>query len=409
MVERVVRNDEARGSNPLISTIMSSLPVFCKVFVFSYYIICVGLHLALMFGIFLEWLREKKALKNASANPTAPAVSIIIPFHNEENRIGALLKSLVTQDYINAEYIFVNDRSSDNSPKLIGDFIKGLAQNGPKARMISLTENPGPNYKQYALARGIEISNGEFLLFTDADCQIPPTWIGAMIKRMSNEKTGAAIGPVFKRSGGKGFFHLYQCFEHGIRYVYLAGATGLGAAGGGFGNNLILRRSCLDAVGGYDKIPPSPTEDAALISEIRSRTNYQIRSALGRDVHVITQGEDNWKNLINQTLRWNNGGLFCPDLITRLNYNFLMIIITLGVLPVPLLPFFPFLWLLPFGQFTIMVFNTIANIGLFGVSLPKKRFCFGYALTLLFTPVYFTLMTLLGYLGFKATWKGKEL
>jgi hypothetical protein len=37
---------------------------FYNIFRFSYFIIFTGLHAILMFGIFLEWLREKKALKN---------------------------------------------------------------------------------------------------------------------------------------------------------------------------------------------------------------------------------------------------------------------------------------------------------------------------------------------------------
>jgi cellulose synthase/poly-beta-1,6-N-acetylglucosamine synthase-like glycosyltransferase len=294
---------------------------------------------------------------------------------------------------------------------LIAGFIRRGSSAGilNEARLISLTENPGPNYKQYALARGIEAASGDFFLFTDADCEVPPSWIRAMVKRMSDERIGAAIGPVLKRSGGKGFFHLYQCYEHGIRYVYLVGSVGLGAAGGGFGNNLILRRTALDAVGGYDKVPPSPTEDAALISRIRACSDYKIRAAVKADVHVITQGEDTWKDLISQTLRWNNGGLFSPDLTTRFNYNFLMITISMGVLALPLVFFIPSLWPLPAGPVTVMIFNTIANLGLFGVSLPRRSFCFGYALTLLFTPVYFTFLTILGFLGIKPKWKGEKV
>ena len=388
---------------------MNKQELAINIFILTYYIIFVGLHLAMMLGIYLEWLREKKVLRNN--NGAIPTVSVIIPVHNERGRIGRLLKSLEAQEYPNAEFIFIDDRSEDGSADLIGAFINQAGKE--KAKIIYLKENPGPNHKQYALARGIEESLGEFLLFTDADCEIPPFWIRGMVIRMSDAETGAMIGPVLKRYGGKGFFdgkgffHLYQCYEHGIRYVYLAGATGLGAAGGGFGNNLILRRACLDAVGGYEKIPPSPTEDAALISVIRTNSDYKIRAALGEDVHVLTQGENTWKALVNQTLRWNNGGLFSPDLTTRLNYNFLMITIGMGVLTLPLLPFFPRLWPLPFGVLTSMTFNNIANLCLLGASLPKKKFA--YILTLLFTPVYFTFMTILGYVGVKPSWKGEKI
>ena len=368
---------------------------------FSFFVMFVGLHISLMAGIVLEWLRERRALENAAGEP--PKVSVIIPVHNESHRIQGLFQSLAAQDYPQAEIIFVDDRSRDKTPDMVAAFI----QSRPDARMITLTENPGPNYKQYALARGLEASSGEFLLFTDADCEMSPLWIQSMVKRMSDKKTGVTIGPVLKRPGGKGFLHVYQCFEHGIRYVYLAGATGLGAAGGGFGNNLILRRASLDAVGGYENVPPSPTEDAALISKIRSCSDYKIRAALGADVHVITQGEGTWKDLISQTLRWNNGGLFSPDIVTRINFTFLMVTISMGVVTIPLLPAIPSIWPLPLGVLVSMTFNTIANLGLFRVSLPRRSLA--YVLTLLFTPVYFTFLTALGFLGIKPKWKNQAV
>jgi hypothetical protein len=79
----------------------------------------------------------------------------------------------------------------------------------------------------------------------------------------------------------------------------------------------------------------------------------------------------------------------------------------MGILPLPLLPFVPSIWLLPVGVITAMIFNTIANLCLFGVSLPVPKS--GYALTLLFTPAYFTFLTILGFLGIKPAWKGKKL
>jgi len=383
---------------------VTGLKLFFDIFRFSYYGIFTGLHLALMLGVFLEWRREKKALKTAAGD--LPLVSVIIPVHNETGRIRTLLGCLEKQDYPGAEFIFVDDRSDDGSAEMIASFVEKA---GHAVSIITLKENPGPNNKQFALARGIEASRGEFILFTDADCQIPPYWIRGMVKRMADKTVGAIIGPVLKRSGGRGFFHLYECYEHGVRYIYLAGAAGLGAAGGGFGNNMILRRAALDEVGGYDMVPPSPTEDAALVARIRSHSKYGVRAALGEDVHVITQGEKTWKTLINQTLRWNNGGIFSPDKATRINYSFLMITITMGVLAFPLLPFIPSIWPLPLGPVTVMVFNTIANLGLFGVSLPRRTFGFDYLLTLLFMPVYMALMTIMGYFGIKPTWKGKEV
>jgi cellulose synthase/poly-beta-1,6-N-acetylglucosamine synthase-like glycosyltransferase len=357
----------------------------------------IGLHAALMAGLILEW---RRGLRPAPEAGEAPLVSVIIPFRNEEKYTGVLLEGLRAQEYPKIEFILIDDRSGDGTAELLRSF----ASRQKNARIITLKDNPGPNHKQYALQKGLEAATGEIFLFTDADCTVPPGWAGAMILRMADKRVGAAIGPVFKQARDKaGFFVLYQCFDHAVRYMYLAASTGLGAAGGGFGNNLILRREALDAIGGYGAVPPSPTEDAALISRIRAKTNYRIRSILGRDTVVLTGLERTWKSFAGQTLRWNNGGLFSPDASTRLNFAFLMITISMGMLALPVLPFVPSLWPLPAAVFLSMSANTIAVLACFGPSLPKAGLA--YIVLTPFTPLYFTLLTILGLLGFRSNWK----
>jgi cellulose synthase/poly-beta-1,6-N-acetylglucosamine synthase-like glycosyltransferase len=393
--------------------------VLYNIFRFGFAVVFVGLHCVLMAGLFLEWRRDKRAgggvfvhdpaLDAANAPASGQLVSVIIPVRNEALRMEGLLRTLKLQECPGTEYIFVDDRSSDESPAILRRF----AETRGDVRIITLTENPGPNHKQYALSRGIDIARGELFLFTDADCEVPPSWIRSMILRMADKRVGVVIGPVFKlpeppvkfsaAGNGRGFFQVYQCFDHAIRYMYLTASTGIGAAGGGFGNNLILRRETLGFIGGYEGIPPSPTEDAALISQIRAKSKYQIRSACGADVFVMTRGETSWRNLINQTLRWNNGGLFSPELSTRLNFGFLMITISMGMLALPLVPFIHSLWPLPGAVFLAMTMNTLATVNIFGTAIPKAGPA--WILHTVFTPLYFTFLTILGFLGIKPSWK----
>jgi cellulose synthase/poly-beta-1,6-N-acetylglucosamine synthase-like glycosyltransferase len=410
----------------------------------------VALQSVLLAGLFLEGRRERKALAerrrawepagrgSGTGDSPLPKVSVVVPVHNEADRLPALLADLAAQDYRGAEIILVDDRSEDGT----GALLSGFARGRDHVRILTLEENPGPNHKQYALGRALETAEGELFLFTDADCRLSPGWIGAMVERMGDPRTGAVIAPVFRqwRAGGKArggpgeggknaggsFLRNYQIYDHVVRFVYLAGAVGLGAAGGGFGNNLILRRAALEKAGGYAAVPPSPTEDAALISLIRSSTTYQVRSALGRETHVFTGSEDSWKALINQTLRWNNGGLFSPEPLTRINYTVLMLTIAAGVLALFFLPFFPTLWPMPLAQCIIMLENTagalfIAGGGTWGgtavrgaeeaagagknagarSSLPPVFWIREF----FFMPFYMTLMSFLGFLGVKTTWK----
>jgi cellulose synthase/poly-beta-1,6-N-acetylglucosamine synthase-like glycosyltransferase len=362
-----------------------------------FFVLFVGLHCALMGGLVREWRWERE--QPAAQIRGRPGVSVIVPVHNESRRMGRLLKSLALQDYPNREYIFVDDRSDDEGPEMLAAFARYRGD----CRIITLSENPGPNHKQFALGKGIKAAGGELFLFTDADCEVPPCWISAMVGLMADEKAGAVIAPVFKRNEKKGWFGFYQCIDHAIRYLYLTGSTGLGAAGGGFGNNLMVRRKSLECIGGYDSLPVSPTEDAALISRIRSHSEYRIHAASGAAVHVFTYAEETCRAFLNQTLRWNNGGLFSPDLLTRINFNYLMIAISAGILAIFPLPFCPFLWPLPLSVITAMIMNTLAMILLFRSSLPEGGLF--YIIQLVLTPAWMTLLTILGFCGVKTRWK----
>jgi len=378
---------------------------------YSHAVCHIILHIAVMIGIILEWSRGRKAPESAGAK-----VSVVIPVHNESSRIQGLMRTLITQTY-KAQIIFIDDRSSDESPAILAQFAKEAKERGIECKIITLNENPGPNFKQFALSRGITESDGDYFLFTDGDCEVPPEWISTMVSRIQDEKTGAVLGPVFKKKESNKFFSLFQCYDHILRYNYLTGSTGLGAAGGGFGNNLIVSKKALAAIGGYDAIPASPTEDASLISQIRSTSGdkagkkFLIRAITSDGAAVQTEAEKTWPSFLNQSLRWHNGGLFSPEIFTRLNYNLLALIISTGILAIPLLPFFPQLWPLPAGVLINMIINTTAAFALYKKEFPHDdlRQQLGYILCLLFMPVYFTLMTIMSYAKIKTTWKNKEL
>ena len=379
------------------------------VFRFGFATFFVSGHAVFVGGLLAEAWRGSRATRSLvlrrEAGGKAPTVSVIVPARNEEKRIGPLLESLRNQDYPAAEYLFIDDRSEDNTNRMLTEFAATLPEG--KVRLVALDANPGPNFKQYALKRGIAEATGEYLLFTDADCAVSPSWISAMVARLDEDGTGLVIGPVFKRIAGAGFFQLYQAFDHAVRYIYLAAATGLGVPCGGFGNNLIFRRTALDAIGGYEAVPYSVTEDAALISCVRTRSRFRIRAALSTDARVITDPVESSADFVSQCLRWNNGGLFAPDLATRIGFGFLMIAISLGVLALPACLFFPALWPLPVAVLIAMLSNTAVARRFAGDSLPGSYL--RYLPHLVFMPIFFTFLTIIGYAGMEVRWKGAKL
>ncbi len=110
----------------------------------------------------------------------SPALSIVIPVHNEEKTLLPLYDGLVTtleplgRDF---EIIFVDDCSTDSSY----DLLRNLTENDGRLRVISLRRNFG---QTAALAAGFSAVEGEVVIALDADLQHDPRDIPALLEKI---------------------------------------------------------------------------------------------------------------------------------------------------------------------------------------------------------------------------------
>ncbi|MFQ3547791.1 MAG: glycosyltransferase, partial [Termitinemataceae bacterium] len=334
--------------------------------------------------------------------------SILIPVHNEEHRIRDLLQSLLQQDYPVMEVVFIDDRSTDKTPALLLEFKEQFEALGHRCIIYRLQENPGPNYKQYGLGVAYGLASGEILLLTDGDCELPKTWVSGMVQRLSDPSIGLLAGPVFKKIPEPSFLYKCQSYDHIVRDVYMIASMGIGAASGGFGNNLAVKRAALEAAGGYTAVPRSVTEDAALISWIHKKTPYRIHAAVGSDVAVMTEAESSWFAFIVQTIRWTKGGLFSPDIRTKVSFTFLMIVITLGILSLLLLPIVSSLWPL-FGAVLVSMVINHSMVVILAKQECQKFTIIDILIQLLCMPALNAFLTILCLLRIPVYWKGKRV
>ena len=89
-------------------------------------------------------------------------VSIIIPVYNAEKFIGKTIESVLNQTYKNWEILIFNDKSKDNSLKII----KKYSKKDKRIKVVDSKENVGVVAARNKL---IEIATGEFIAFLDAD------------------------------------------------------------------------------------------------------------------------------------------------------------------------------------------------------------------------------------------------
>ncbi len=127
----------------------------------------------LLLGLAMLWAawRTKTALDDLSdvdieGRESWPTLSFISPACNEEAVIEASLRSVLSGHYPALEVVAIDDRSEDRT----GEIIDALAADDERLRAVHVKELPeGWLGKLNAMARGVEVASGQWLLFSDAD------------------------------------------------------------------------------------------------------------------------------------------------------------------------------------------------------------------------------------------------
>lgn len=129
--------------------------------------------LALLYWVFLSLylivnghkINYLSSIQNTVNKPT-PSVIIIIAVRNEEYALREALISVCNLDYSNYKVLVVNDRSTDNTGKIL----KELQATFEKLTIINIETLPASWLgKNHALYTGYNFSDEDYMLFTDAD------------------------------------------------------------------------------------------------------------------------------------------------------------------------------------------------------------------------------------------------
>ena len=170
-------------------------------------------------------------------------ISFIIPAYNEEHYLGDCLRSVreeIEAARADAEVIVVDNASTDKTAE--------LANASPGVRVV---HEPKKGLVQ-ARSAGYQVSTGELIANIDADNILPHGWLGTVLGEFDRDPDMVGLsGPVIyydlprvSRMLVRGWYGL----AHGAHTV----TTSLGVGGVLQGGNFVVRRSALEAIGGYN-------------------------------------------------------------------------------------------------------------------------------------------------------------
>ncbi|KNZ42947.1 glycosyltransferase family 2 protein [Acetobacterium bakii] len=183
-----------------------------------------------------------------------PFVSIMVPAHNEGvvivKTVAALLRFEYPQDRY--EIIVINDNSTDDSAELL----QGIKDANPGRNLIVInTDNvTGGKGKSNALNIGYQHSQGEYLAIYDADNTPERKALLYLVAELkADDSLGAVIGKFRTRNKDVNLLTRFINIETlSFQWMAQAGRWQLMKLCTIPGTNFIVRRTIIDAIGGWD-------------------------------------------------------------------------------------------------------------------------------------------------------------
>ncbi len=126
-----------------------------------------------------------------SPGPEPPLLSVVVPCHDERDNLRELHRRLAeafpTTGTIGAEFVLVDDGSTDGT----GELLDQLAQGDPRVVPIHLAERSG---QTAALWHGLQAARGDWIAHLDGDLQNDPADLPPMLERAREGDLDAVLG-----------------------------------------------------------------------------------------------------------------------------------------------------------------------------------------------------------------------
>ena len=277
--------------------------------------------------------------RNSLEQPECPFISIIVPVHDEEQKIAAKLENCLELLYPpdRLEILVASDNSTDRTEEIVRRFIA----RDPRIQWLQSDSRVGKSGVQNLAARH---ARGNLLLFTDANTAMPPGVLRTMVDHLSDPRVGLSTATVFFGHAkgvvqkGQGFYWRYELF---LRFA----ESDLGILATGSGPALLVRREL------FQPLPSCYGDDCIMPLDVRAQGYRVIQEREATVYDAMPHGiEGELRARIRMTARNWSGTLSRPAVLNPLRFP----LTALGLISHKLLR-----WLTPFFLAIIFACNTL--------------------------------------------------
>lgn len=204
-----------------------------------------------------------------------PAVSVLIPCHNEERVLMGTLRAMLALEYPadKIEILVVNDGSTDRTAGIVERFT-----GDPRVRLLEVPAAFAARGKAAALNHGLRQARHPVLAIYDADNTPEPSALKPLAAElMADKRLGAVVGMYRAVNRRRNLLTNFLNIEGiGFQWIIQAGRWMLMRFTALPGTNYVIRRSLVESLGGWDE--EALTEDAEMTFRIY-QAGYWVKFA----------------------------------------------------------------------------------------------------------------------------------
>jgi cellulose synthase/poly-beta-1,6-N-acetylglucosamine synthase-like glycosyltransferase len=274
-------------------------------FVFS--VVVIWFMLAYQFILFLlgylyGFRADRQRRKLESQDYVLPAISIMVPAHNEGLVITDTVKALLSLEYPRdrMEIIVVNDGSTDDTAAQV----LAIAAGDSRVRLFNVPKEMAARGKSAALNRGLAECRHDVIGIFDADNVPEQDSVLHLARQLAASPTlGAVIGKFRCINRKKNLLTRFINLESlAFQWIVQAGRWRLLRMATLPGTNYLIRKSLLEELGGWDE--QALTEDAEMSIRI-----YQAGYLIKFVPYAVTweQEPETLRVWFKQRTRWARG------------------------------------------------------------------------------------------------------
>lgn len=220
-------------------------------------------------------------------------LTFIVPVFNRPDELRELLTSLANQTDSRFELVVVEDGSTLPSTSVIADFSADF----DISYLVKTNSGPGPSRNF-----GCKHSLGDFFVFVDSDCVLPPNYVAEVLHALEEEPAHAFGGP---DAASEDFSPLQKAINHAMTSFFTTG----GIRGGSErvakflprSFNMGFSRKVFEQTGGFPEFRFAPAKAAGEDLDLSYTINemgFQVRRLVG--AFVWHKRRTSWKQFIKQ-------------------------------------------------------------------------------------------------------------